>query len=95
MHMHCFSIPGSETLVAAARGSGLKLLNTLPGKWSVSSPASVDNSYYDGEVLGRIEVICLFDCVSCQAASALAFCTPHALYQFIESSDEELIIYGM
>ncbi len=43
-------------MTAAARGSGLKLLSVLPGKWSMSSPMSLDDSYYEGEVLGRMEV---------------------------------------
>jgi hypothetical protein len=46
----------SNVMTAAARGSGLKLLSVLPGKWSMSSPMSLDDSYYEGEVLGRMEV---------------------------------------
>lgn len=42
---------------SAARGSGLKLLSTLPGKWSMSSPTAVDDGYSEGEVLGRLEFV--------------------------------------
>ena len=56
----------------------------------MSSPASLDDGYYEGEVHGRLEVTNALVCTFLDDASRA-----HCLRQFVESSEEELIIVGM
>ena len=56
----------------------------------MSSPASLDDGYYEGEVHGRLEVKNALVCTFLDDAPRA-----HCLRQFVESSEEELIIVGM